>query len=299
MDLIVYHVSSFGSQYSSATFDTGKTKSDNPWYNNNHNYYSKQNLNSSIFFYGIMYYEITSTYSNHIQFTFSNATNNANIFLKGNNQDVTIVYIYFMADVQCTNNSIWDDTTCTCSPCPASLIANSNNNTCLPCNSTFVMCTACNATACTACSPPYQLATNGSCEANCTYLPLCALCTSNATDPTSILCTKCSTGYQFSPAGACVAICGDGIIVYLAEECDDNNTANDDGCSSACTVRYGFTCSNTSNTSSNCSLASLTLGPVCTVKTDAANQFTLTLQLTPSSRKVYSNTNWNDAFLLQ
>ena len=157
MDLIVYHVSSFGSQYNSATFDIGKTQSNNNWYYQNYNYYSKQNLNSSIFFYGIMYYEIKSTSSsNHIQFTFSNATNNANIFLNGNKQDVTIVYIYFMADVQCTNNSIWDDTTCTCSPCPSSQIANSNNNTCLPCSNTYgQMCSTCNTTSCTDCIPPY------------------------------------------------------------------------------------------------------------------------------------------------
>jgi cysteine-rich repeat protein len=39
-----------------------------------------------------------------------------------------------------------------------------------------------------------------------------------------------------------VSICGDGLVVG-DEECDDDNTAIDDGCSSACAVEPGWTCS--------------------------------------------------------
>ncbi len=48
--------------------------------------------------------------------------------------------------------------------------------------------------------------------------------------------------------GVCRPICGDGIIVYDAddnplEECDDGNLVNGDGCSSECKIEKGFVCS--------------------------------------------------------
>ena len=39
----------------------------------------------------------------------------------------------------------------------------------------------------------------------------------------------------------CVSRCGDGLIV-LAEECDDFNLIDGDGCSSSCKKEIGFVC---------------------------------------------------------
>jgi cysteine-rich repeat protein len=38
-------------------------------------------------------------------------------------------------------------------------------------------------------------------------------------------------------------VCGDGVIIAGSEVCDDGNTNDDDGCSSACVVEQGFICS--------------------------------------------------------
>jgi cysteine-rich repeat protein len=43
-------------------------------------------------------------------------------------------------------------------------------------------------------------------------------------------------------AGSCTALCGNGILSG-AEQCDDANTNNGDGCSSVCQVENGFVCS--------------------------------------------------------
>lgn len=40
-----------------------------------------------------------------------------------------------------------------------------------------------------------------------------------------------------------LTVCGDGRINFIAEECDDGNTANGDGCSSTCQVEPGGSCS--------------------------------------------------------
>lgn len=40
-----------------------------------------------------------------------------------------------------------------------------------------------------------------------------------------------------------LTVCGDGRIHFIAEECDDGNTANGDGCSSTCQLEPGSSCS--------------------------------------------------------
>ncbi len=47
-------------------------------------------------------------------------------------------------------------------------------------------------------------------------------------DPINEKCV-CKKDYELKD-GKCVDYCGDGIIID--QECDDNNTANSDGCSS-------------------------------------------------------------------
>src|SRR5699024_244875 len=50
-------------------------------------------------------------------------------------------------------------------------------------------------------------------------------------------------GYSCPTAGAsCVTTCGDGILAG-AESCDDGNTDDGDGCSSACVQAPGYNCS--------------------------------------------------------
>jgi len=41
--------------------------------------------------------------------------------------------------------------------------------------------------------------------------------------------------------GACELLCGNG-VANSGEECDDGNTANNDGCSSTCTIESGYAC---------------------------------------------------------
>jgi cysteine-rich repeat protein len=43
------------------------------------------------------------------------------------------------------------------------------------------------------------------------------------------------------PTRACDSVCGDGMVVG-AEQCDDGNLVDNDGCSSGCAVEGGFTC---------------------------------------------------------
>ena len=42
-------------------------------------------------------------------------------------------------------------------------------------------------------------------------------------------------------SSTCTSTCGDGVVTG-SEACDDGNQSNDDGCSSACTVEDGYTC---------------------------------------------------------
>lgn len=59
-----------------------------------------------------------------------------------------------------------------------------------------------------------------------------------------VVCSTCVTGYVVDSSNTCVTKCGDGIIIG-AEQCDDNNTADGDGCSSTCTIEPAFFCQST------------------------------------------------------
>lgn len=57
----------------------------------------------------------------------------------------------------------------------------------------------------------------------------------------SNLTCVCMAGYSnVDNPNVCKSICGNGIV--LEQACDDNNTANNDGCSSNCTVENGYFC---------------------------------------------------------
>ena len=49
-------------------------------------------------------------------------------------------------------------------------------------------------------------------------------------------------GLTINDDNVCEEVCGDGIFLNLTSECDDNNIDNGDGCSSTCTVEYGYHC---------------------------------------------------------
>jgi cysteine-rich repeat protein len=49
----------------------------------------------------------------------------------------------------------------------------------------------------------------------------------------------------------CVEVCGDGFLISKVFECDDGNTANGDGCSSACRIETGYRCKNGSDSSAS------------------------------------------------
>jgi len=52
----------------------------------------------------------------------------------------------------------------------------------------------------------------------------------------------CTGGEERSSADTCSATCGDGVRSHYAEECDDGNLVDGDGCSSGCEVEEGWTC---------------------------------------------------------
>lgn len=54
-------------------------------------------------------------------------------------------------------------------------------------------------------------------------------------------CTPLCTREPQCANGTCIAVCGDGAI-QPGEDCDDGNLHDFDGCSSACTVEFGFYC---------------------------------------------------------
>ena len=54
----------------------------------------------------------------------------------------------------------------------------------------------------------------------------------------------------------CVTVCGDSIYILISEQCDDGNVVSGDGCSSTCTIEFGYACVGAEYTKSNCT-------PIC------------------------------------
>lgn len=120
-------------------------------------------------------------------------------------------------------------------------------------------------TVCNACG--YSLVfTGGACVPNCIYSQ-CTACSFSI--PTGTICTSCNTGYGVitSDPTLCTTVCGDGIVMSFAEQCDDGNTISGDGCSSSCIIETFFTCSNTTNSPSLCLLMSMDISTLCMIKT--------------------------------
>ena len=98
---------------------------------------------------------------------------------------------------------------------------------------TLNKCQQCgNLTACSACTTGYKLSVALTCVV-CNVVG-CQFC--STTNPNQCGICDAVLGYYITAALGCVTLCGDGIYVAGVEQCDDNNTANYDGCSSTCTV---------------------------------------------------------------
>ena len=142
--------------------------------------------------------------------------------------------------------------------CPSSYFGNTNTSTCdncssecLTCNLNATNCLSChtdryypNSTTCSLCPDTCQQCTsatncimcingsyilrNSSCVVDCSSISNCIDCELGP------ICKNCSSYYQLS-GNACVSICADGVLLS-GEQCDDNNTNSNDGCSSNCTL---------------------------------------------------------------
>lgn len=129
------------------------------------------------------------------------------------------------------------------------------SNVCKPCSVTN--CTTCiGYTTCSVCNSPYGVTSMGTCSTcpidgcqTCANLIACLICQAGYMKINN-LCytcpTSCTCGGYTLPRYAnndCSTICGDGIVIFPYEGCDDGNTKNGDGCSSTCQVESLSSCS--------------------------------------------------------
>lgn len=94
--------------------------------------------------------------------------------------------------------------------------------------------------------------------ADCTgYNTTCTFCNAGCTAELTFVGPHCGDGTcngsetNLSCPNDCSALCGNGIR-SLIEACDDGDTMSNDGCSSSCTIEFGYTCSGLVGTTSNC-----------------------------------------------
>lgn len=122
------------------------------------------------------------------------------------------------------------------------------NNVCQPCSISH--CTTClGYSFCSVCSAGYGVTVAGTCSTcpisgcqTCSSLTVCSVCATGYMKVGNLCYTcpiSCTCGGYTLPRyanGDCSAICGDGIIIFPYEGCDDGNTDNGDGCSSSCQI---------------------------------------------------------------
>jgi cysteine-rich repeat protein len=122
------------------------------------------------------------------------------------------------------------------------------NNNCQPCSVQY--CTTCiGYVTCSVCQAGYGVTATGACSTcpitgcqTCSNLTSCSVCQTGYIKINN-LCYTCPTsctcgGYTLPKYanGDCSTICGDGIVIFPYEGCDDSNTNNGDGCSSSCQI---------------------------------------------------------------
>jgi len=129
--------------------------------------------------------------------------------------------------VQCnTANCVTCTSLTFCLSCAAGKYL-TNTNTCASCISNCLSCTS--ASNCQTCANYYYFTT--SCVINCTSISNCNACYVNGS---SLICSTCLSGYSLA-SNLCSSVCGNGYRL-APEQCDDGNTANNDGCSNTCTI---------------------------------------------------------------
>jgi cysteine-rich repeat protein len=122
------------------------------------------------------------------------------------------------------------------------------NNLCMTCS--VANCATClGYSFCSVCNAGYGVTVSGSCSTcpitgcqTCVNLTVCSTCVTGY-NKISGLCYTCPSsctcgGYTLPKYanGDCSTVCGDGIVIFPYEACDDGNTADGDGCSAKCAV---------------------------------------------------------------
>ena len=168
-----------------------------------------------------------------------------------------------------------------------------DNITCVKCSDE---CTTCqSATNCTSCISDYYLS-DYKCLLNCSTLDNCEYCNRSST-VVGLYCTWCFDLYELDGNNICIPECGDGVMIE-DEECDDNNTDNEDGCSSLCRVEDYFNCTNTTLTNaSECHLNEIRLNYLSILKIKNENSFVTTFDISPKI-PILSTINWQTLFTI-
>lgn len=123
-----------------------------------------------------------------------------------------------------------------------------SNNDCVKC--TISHCTTCSGLLqCSVCQATYGVTSAGQCSTcpldnciTCTNLTACSVCQAGYLKINN-LCFSCPVtctcgGYTLPKHsnGDCSTKCGDSILIFPYESCDDGNAVSGDGCSSTCQI---------------------------------------------------------------
>ena len=144
---------------------------------------------------------------------------------------------------------VYDSASFTCISCNnAAGYFIDTNDQCATC--TLANCVTCSAiSVCSVCSAGFGVKATGECSdcpvtacTTCLNLTYCSTCNTdyNLINGSCYSCSQtCLCGGYALPKlanGDCSTDCGDGVILSPYEECDDGNTLDGDGCSSACVI---------------------------------------------------------------
>ena len=131
---------------------------------------------------------------------------------------------------QCTacNPTFYLDATFNCQPCPGACVLCDSTGACTSCTPTLEVING--TCGCNADKSLVLNTANNQCEPCDFYYPYCSTCTANASILIGYECSGCAQGYYWSVNETCeLEVCGDGIVTP-SEACDDYNSVKDDGC---------------------------------------------------------------------
>lgn len=118
-------------------------------------------------------------------------------------------------------------------------------------------CTTCLGYAsCLVCNAGYGVTTYGTCSTcpiagcqTCINTTACSVCQTGYSKINNLCYTcpvSCACGGYTLPKysnGDCATVCGDGIVIFPYEGCDDGNNNSGDGCSNSCQIEANSSCS--------------------------------------------------------